>query len=236
MKRTAWGLLAMSIAFLLGTVIAAGSLVAMRGRLDTEALTAQPLSVPILLVSCLDPFAILLEIVAVVLIVMDSSQVGKLHRRLAWAAAILYVVWAVLNLGVFLPLSFIGMRRGSLALAKAGQMVKAGAALFKYAIPFLLAYGLSRRLPRTLLWLALALTAIGNFGVVVLPIAGMELEAIESLGQAMYAPRFNVDYTSGAYPVLLGLGYTGGALYMLAYVLLTLRTFRMARASSAAST
>ena len=226
MKRTAWALLAMSISFLLGTIIAVGSLVSMGGRLDTARLTAAPLSVPTVLVICLDPLAILLEIVAIVLIVMDSKQVGNPHHRLAWTAAIFFAIWGVLNLGVFLPLSFVGMRRGSLVLVKIGQMVKAGAALLQYAIPFLLVYGLSRKAPRVLLWLALILTVVGNFGVVVLPITGIELEAIEAAGQELYTPQFSVDYTSGLYPILLGMGYIGGALYMTAYGFLAVRFFR----------
>jgi hypothetical protein len=118
------------------------------------------------------------------------------------------------------------MQRGSLALVRAGQIVKAGAALLQYAIPFLLAYGLSSRAPRVLLWLALILTVVGNFGVVVLPIGGIELQAIESAGQELYAPRFAVDYTSGLYPILLGMGYLGGLLYLIAYGVLALRFFR----------
>lgn len=226
MKCTAWGLSAMSISFLLGTVIAAGSLISMRGRLDTATLAAQPFSVPTLLVSCLDPFAILLEIAAIVLIVLDGRLLGNPHRCLAWTAAILFVTWAIANLGGFVPLSFLGMQRGSLTMVKTGQAVKAGAALLQYSIPFLLVFGLGRKKLRTLLWLALILTVVGNFGVVTLPIPGIQLEAIDSSGQTMHVPQFNVDYTSGPYPALLALGYVGGALYMLAYALLTWRTWK----------
>ena len=232
MKRTAWGLAAMLLSFLLGTVIALGSLTAMGGRLDTATLTAQPFNVPTLLVTCLDPFAILLEIVAIILIVMDSRQCGRLHRRLAWTAAIFFVVWAIANLGAFLPLSFLGMQRGSLSMVKAAQMVKAGAAVLQYSIPFLLAFGLTRKVPRVLLWLALALTVVGNFGVVTSPIEGIQLQPVESLGQTMYVPHFNVDYTAGLYPILLALGYIGGVLYMLVYAFLTWQTWKEVRASS----
>jgi hypothetical protein len=229
MKRSAWGTLALSVSFLLGTIIAVGSFVSMRGRLDTATFAAQPLNASTILVACLDPFAILLEIVAIGLIVADSRRIGNPHRVLAWTAAIFFGLWAVVNLGVFVPLSFVGMRQGSLALVRAGQLAKAGAALLQYAVPFLLVYGLSRKWPRTLLWLALVLTVIGNFGVVVLPMRGLELEMIEAGGQVMYAPRFSVDYTSGAYPVLLGMGYVGGALYLIVYALLTARFFKGAQ-------
>lgn len=226
MRRTGWAVLAVCVSFLLGTIIAVGSLVSMGGRLDTERLAAAPLSVPTVLVSCLDPLAIVLEIVAIVLIVIDSRQVGNPHRRLARTAAIFFVLWGLLNLGIFLPLSFAGMQRGSLALVRTGQMVKAGAALLQYAIPFLLVYGLSGRGLRGLLWLALLLTVVGNFAVVVLPMGSIELATIEAAGQALYVPRFSVDYTSGVYPVLLGMGYIGGVLYMIAYGYLAARLFR----------
>jgi hypothetical protein len=231
MKRTAWGLAAMLLSFLFGTVIALGSLTAMRGRLDTAALTAQPFNVPTLLVTCLDPLAILLEIVAIILIVMDSRQFGGLHRRLTWTAAIFFVIWAIANLGAFLPLSFLGMRGGSVSMIKVAQMVKAGAAVLQYSIPFLLAFGLTREAPRVLLWLALALTVVGNFGVVTLPIGEIQLQPVESLGQTMYVPHFNIDYTAGLYPILLALGYIGGVLYMLVYAFLTRQTWKEVRAS-----
>ncbi len=232
MKRTAWGLAAMLVSFLLGTAIALGSFTAMRGRLDTAKLAAQPFNVPTLLVTCLDPFAILLEVVAIILIVVDSHQVGGLHRRLAWTAAIFFVIWAIANLGAFLPLSFLGMRRGSLSMVKAAQMVKAGAAILQYSIPFLLAFGLTRKAPRVLLWLALALTVVGNLGVVTLPIGRIQLQPVEASGQTMYVPHFDVDYTAGLYPILLALGYIGGVLYMLVYAVLTWQTWKQVRARS----
>jgi len=225
MKRTAWGLSAMVGSFVLGTIIALGSLIAMEGMLDTATLAAQPLSLPTLLVACLDPLAILLEIAALVLLAMGSRQVGDLHRRLVWTAVAFLATWAVANVGGFIPLSFAGMRRGSLTLVKTGQMVKAGAALLQYAVPFLMAFGLTRGWSRTVLWLALGLSVVGNFGVIVLPISGVELERVGIPGQTIYAPRFAVDYTTGAYPALLALGYAGGALYLAVYVYLAWQTW-----------
>ncbi|MBN1810970.1 MAG: hypothetical protein JXA14_03955 [Anaerolineae bacterium] len=227
MKRTVFGLSAMFVSLLLGTVIALGSLVATGANLESTALT--PFSAPILLVTCLDPLAILLEIVAIVLVVVDGRQVGGLHHRLAWTAAVSFVIWGVANIGGFIPLSFVGMRRGSLALVKAGQWVKAGAALLQYLLPFLMVFGLTRKWSRVLLCLALALTVAGNFGVVVLPIRSIELEPIGVPGQMVYVPRFEVDYTVGVYPFLLGMGYAGGTLYLVVYAFLTWRTWHASR-------
>lgn len=80
MRHTAWGTLAMFLSFLLGTIIAVGSYVSMQGRLDTDILAGEPLSVSTVLVSCFDPLVILLELVAIVLIVLDSKQVGKMRK------------------------------------------------------------------------------------------------------------------------------------------------------------
>ena len=85
MKRTALGLSAMVGSFLLGTITAVGSLIAMEGKLDTATLTAQPFSVPTLLVACLDPLAILLEIPALALLAMgnrSSAVATELDRRI----------------------------------------------------------------------------------------------------------------------------------------------------------
>jgi hypothetical protein len=226
MKRTTWATMAMSLSFLLGTIIALGSLISMGGHLDTASLMASPLNVPTILVSCLDPLTILLELVAIVLIVMDSKQVGTRHRYLAWTALIFFIVWSVLNVGVFLPLSFIGAQRGSLKLIRIAQMVKAGAGLLQYNLPFLLVYEISRKTSRVLLWAALILTVVGNFGVVIPAVSNITLEAVETTGQTVYAPRLNIDYRQGIYPILLGAGYTGGALYMAAYGWLTVRLRR----------
>ena len=230
MKRTAIGLSAMFVSLLLGTVIALSSLVAMDAKLDPAAIAA--FSVPVLLVACLDPLAILLEIVAIVLVIVDSRQAGGLHHRLAWTAAIVFVIWGVANIGGFIPLSFLGARRGSLVLSKAGQWVKVGAALLQYSVPFLITFGLARKRSRVLLCLALALTAIGNFWFVALPIRGMELEAIGIPGQTVYAPRFEVDYTTGVYPFLLGMGYAGSILYLAVYAFLVWRTWRANRGTA----
>ena len=226
MKRTAWGLSAMLACLLLGTAIAGGSLIATKGHLSTAEMAAQPFSAPTVLVTCLDPPAILLEIAAIVLIVLDSRQIGSKHRRLAWSAAILFALWAMANLGGFLPLSFLGMQRDSLPMVKAGLMVKAGAAVLQYVVPFLLAFGLSRKPVRILLCLALILTVIGNFGIVALPIVGIRLEPIEGPGRTMYVPHYDIEYTTGPYPILLTMSFVGGTLYMLAYTLLTWQSWK----------
>jgi len=144
-------------------------------------------------------------------------------------AVILFTVWAIANLGGFLPLSFLGMRRGEVSIVKLAQMIKAGAAILQYLVPFLLVFSLTRQTSRILLWFAVVLTTVGNFGVITLPIGGITLQPVESFGQTMYVPQFDIDYTAGPYPILLALGYIGGALYMLIYAFLTWQAWREIR-------
>ena len=214
MKRTAWATLGMTISFLLGTIIALGSLISLEGQLNTDDLTASPLGTPTLLVSCLEPLAITLEIAAIILIWMDRKPAGERHQRLVLAALVCFLAWGLLNVGGFIPLSIAGMQNGSLALVKAGQMVKAAAATLQYAVPFLLVYGLSSRNLRGLLWLALVLTVAGNLSLISLPISTITLQA--GAGR-LHTIQLSVDYTQRVYPFLLGMGYLGGVLYMMAY-------------------
>ena len=226
MKRTTWGLLAMCVSLLLGTVIALGSLISTGGQLNTESLTRDPINAPTLLVTCIDPLAILLEIAAILLIVSVARQFGKLHHRLAWAAAVLYLLWAAANLLGFLPLSLLSMQSGSLEMALAGQWVKAGAALLAYTVPALLVFGLGTRVTRAVTVLGWLISMIGNFGTLARTIPAIALEPIMVADRTMYAVQFSVDYTEGIYPFLLAMGYIGGALYLAVYLYLAWQQMR----------
>lgn len=228
MKRTTWGLLAMCVSLLLGTVIALGSLISVRGQLNTADLAGNPMNVPTLLVTCIDPLAILLEIAAIVLVVSRARQFGTLHHRLAWAAAILYLLWAAANLLGFLPLSLLSAQNGSLRMALAGQWVKAGAALLAYTVPALLVFGLGNRATRAVTAVGWLISAIGNFSTLALTIPAMALEPVTIGGRITYAVQFSVDYTGGIYPLLLAMGYVGGALYLAVYLYLAWQQRRTA--------
>jgi hypothetical protein len=230
MKRTWQGLVAMVGSFLLSSIVALGALLAMGGRLSSEAMLASPLSAPTLLIAVFVPWAILLEILAIVFVLKDSRKVGEPHRRFAIVALALFVLWAAANLGGFVPVTFAALRRGSLEMARAGQMIKASAALLQYAVPFFLAIGLARGTTRGILWAALIASVIGNFGAVVLTVRQMTLTPPVPGGLNMWLPRFEVDYTQGFLPPLLGCAYAGAFLYVAAYALLAARLRRMAGA------
>jgi hypothetical protein len=228
-KYTKWGLWAMLFSFLLSFIIAMGSLIAVEGELEAETIASQPISIPVLLVTFLDPLAILLEILAIVFIFIERRHFGALHQRLALIAMIFFIAWAIANFAVFIPLSFLGMKQGSLSMVKTGQMVKAGAALLQYSIPlllqysipFLLIFGLSSKLSKKLLYLALAFTVVGNFVMVVLPIRGIQLVPVET---GLYTLQFSVNYFTGICPLLLFMGYLGCIIYMISYAILIKET------------
>ena len=220
-KYTKWGLWAMLFSFLLSFIIAMGSLIAVEGELEAETIASQPISIPVLLVTFLDPLAILLEILAIVFIFIERRHFGALHQRLALIAMIFFIAWAIANFAVFIPLSFLGMKQGSLSMVKTGQMVKAGAALLQYSIPFLLIFGLSSKLSKKLLYLALAFTVVGNFVMVVLPIRGIQLVPVET---GLCSLQFGVNYSTGIYPLLLFMGYLGCIIYMISYAILIKET------------
>lgn len=222
-RKTRLGIYLMLASFLLGMIVSVGSFLSMRGVLNTDAMSGPGIQLPTALVSLLTPWAIILEVVAIVLFLTNSRTVGGLHRRLVLVAVWFLVVWAVMNLGGFLPLTFAALRQGSLSMLRTGQAVKAVAAILQYSIPFLLIFGIAVPRIKKLLWAGLILTVVGNFSTVLMGGMSMELRAVESAGMASHVPRLVVDYTKGLYPVLLGLGYAGGVAYILAYAVMLTR-------------
>jgi hypothetical protein len=232
-RRTLFGLSAMSLSLICGTIISLGSLAATRGQLNSDLLAQRPFSLPNLLVTCLDPLAVLMEIAALVLIVGESRRFGAFHRRMSWAAVGLYSTWAAANLLGFLPLSLISARSGSLSMALAGQWIKAIAALLAYMVPATLVYGLSPRPLRIAIGLGLFLSIIGSFGVIALSVPYLQLAPIAAVGQTLHVARFAIDYTRGPFPVLIIAGQLGGVLYLAVYACLLWMRRREMRSSPA---
>ena len=221
MGRTRIGLSAMMFSMILSEVISLGSLVSTGGRLSPESI-ASPFSIATILVSLLEPVALILEIIAMVLIASDSRRSinASIHRRLIFTAGAFFVAWAVLNFIVYLPLYLLVMKTGSLQLVRLALAVKAAAALFQYSIPFLLLFGIARSSKtRLALWAALIATIVGGLGVVAMPIASVRLEPIAVSDNGFYVPKYEIDYTSWPYSVFLTLSHSGGILYLLIYAL-----------------
>jgi hypothetical protein len=222
-RLTRHGIYLMLASFLIGMVVSVGSLLSMSGVLNTDTMSGPKIQPSTALVSLLTPWAIIIEIVAIIFILVNSRAVGGRHRRLVVTAAWFFAVWAALNVGGFLPLTFAALRQGSLTLLRTGQAVKAVAAILQYSIPFLMIFGIAVPSTKKLLWAALILTVVGNFSTVLMGGMSMELRAVEATGMVSHVPRLVVDYTKGFYPVLLGLGYAGGLAYILAYAVMLTR-------------
>ncbi|MCL4560870.1 MAG: hypothetical protein M1281_09680 [Chloroflexi bacterium] len=223
MKKISYALIAMVISLVFGTIIASGSLIALGGKLNSEALTNQPLGIPTVLVSCLDPLAIALEIAAIVLIVRGRKLFSGLHQRLVVLAGALYLLWGAANLFGFLPLSLISSWNGSLQTALTGQWIKAAAGLLAYAVPALLIFGMSQPAQCWLLGLGFVLTAAGSFGSVALTIGQLTLIPQSIGSQVMYVASFNANYTQFPFPLLLASSYLGGLLYLFVYAWLAIK-------------
>ena len=217
LKLTPMALLFMIICMLLGFTIAMGSLISMGGELRTEALP--PLSIPTILVSILDPLAIVLEFVAVIMIFVEARKMGGVHRKLTSLSLCFLIAWLVLNFGVFTPISLMGLTSGSLSLVRIALAVKSSAAILQYIIPLTLIYGLASVREKKLLLPAAALTTTGNFLLILLPIWSVRLTLTRLAGMMLiYRPVIEVNYLSQPYLTLLLMGYIGGILYMTAYV------------------
>ena len=225
LKLTPMALLFMIICMLLGFTIAIGSLASMGGELRTEALS--PLSAPTILVSILDPLAIVLEFAAVIMIFVEARKMGGAHRKLTSLSLCFLVAWLVLNFGVFVPASFVGLASGSLSLVRVALAVKSSAAILQYIIPLTLIYGLASLREKKLLLPAAALTTAGNFLLTLLPIWSVKLTLTRLAGMMLvYRPVVEVNYLSQPYLTLLLMGYVGGILYMTAYISAYLRLRR----------
>lgn len=221
MKSTRVGLLLMLLSMSLSEVVSLSFLVSTGGKLASENI-ASPFNIATIIVSFLEPVALLLEIIAIIIVVSDSKRLTEtgIHRRLALTAGLLFVAWAILNFIVYLPLSLLGMKTGSLQLVRLALATKTIAALFQYPIPFLLVYGIaSDSRIKLALWAALILTILGGLEVIITPITGVGLKQVPVQGNKFYVPRYEIDYTSWPYPVFLVLSHSGGILYMLVYAI-----------------
>jgi hypothetical protein len=223
MKKIRIALYSMILSLLLGTVISSGSMIALGGKLNSSAITGQPLSIPTRLVSCLDPLAILLEIAALFLIFRGRKAGSPLQQRTATAAVCCYLLWAAGNLFGFLPLAVLSTQNGSLSTALAGQWIKVSSALLAYAVPALLVFGLSQPAQRWLLLVGFFLTAVGSFGSVALTIQHMTLVPQEANGVLLYVASINVDYTQFPFPLLQIASFLGGLIYMSVYAWLAIQ-------------
>ena len=215
--RIRLAILLMIICMILSLVIGIGSLISTGAQLRSELITA--FSAPTLLVTFLDPIAMALEFIAVILIFVESRRIDGLHRTLASLALGFLTAWLILNFGAFLPASLTGLLTGSLEAVRLGLVIKSSAAILQYLIPLFLIYGVAEPLERRILIPASILTMAGSFLLTFLPIWSVKIVPTSLAGEArIYRPLIEVNYLSQPYLTLLIVGYLGGILYLVAYI------------------
>ena len=216
-SRTRLAILLMILCMILSLVIGVGSLISTGGRLRSTLITA--FSIPTLLVTFLDPLAMALEFIAVILVFAESRKMDGIHRTLASLALGFLIAWLTLNFGAFLPTSFMGLLSGSIEVVRLGLIIKSIAAILQYLIPLILIYGIAEPFERKILIPASILTVAGNFLLTFLPIWFVRITPTSLSGEAqIYRPLIEVDYLSQPYLTLLIIGYLGGILYLIAYI------------------
>ena len=216
-SRTRTAILLMIICMILSLVIGIGSLISTGARLRSELITA--FSAPTLLITFLDPIAMALEFIAVILVFAESRRMGGLHRTLASLALGFLIAWLILNFGAFLPTSIMGLLTGSVEAVRLGLIIKSSAAILQYLIPLFLIYGVAEPLERRILIPASTLTVAGNFLLTFLPIWSVKIIPTSLAGEArIYRPLIEVNYLSQPYLTLLIIGYLGGILYLTVYI------------------
>ncbi|RLG04859.1 MAG: hypothetical protein DRN68_09375 [Thaumarchaeota archaeon] len=229
-SRTCLAILLVIICMTLSLVIGIGSLISTGAQLRSQLITA--FSAPTLLVTFLDPIAMALEFIAVILIFAESRKINGLHRTLASLGLGFLIAWLTLNLGAFLPASLTGLLIGSIEAVRLGLVIKSSAAILQYLIPLLLIYGIAERSERRILIPASILTVAGNFLLTFLPIWSVKIIPISLAGGAqMYRPLIEVNYLSQPYITLLITGYLGGILYLTAYILTYIKLRSLQRLS-----
>ena len=229
-SRTRLAILLMIICMILGLVIGIGSLISTGARLRSELITA--FSAPTLLVTLLDPIAMALEFIAVILVFAESRRMGGLHRTLASLALGFLIAWLILNFGAFLPTSLMGLLTGSVEAVRLGLVIKSSAAILQYLVPLLLIYGIAETSERRILIPASILTVAGNFLLTLLPIWSVKIVPTSLAdGEQIYKPLIEVNYLSQPYLTLLIIGYLGGILYLIAYILTYLKLRSSQRSS-----
>ncbi|RLG02126.1 MAG: hypothetical protein DRN60_03885, partial [Thaumarchaeota archaeon] len=171
------------------------------------------------LITFLDPIAMALEFIAVILVFAESRRMGGLHRTLASLALGFLIAWLILNCGAFLPTSLTGLLTGSVEAVRLGLIIKSSAAILQYLIPLLLIYGIAETSEKRILIAASTLTVAGNFLLTFLPIWSVKIVPTSLAGEArIYRPLIEVNYLSQPYLTLLIVGYLGGILYLAAYI------------------
>jgi len=225
-QKTTWAMLLMAISYLLqliSTIL--GQALAGDVTDPTQALNTQ-VSAPMAIVSCLAPISLLLILVAVILVMTERKNLPAPHPRLALLGLFVFILMAVANLGVSLPMSLLSTRSGNEGQAVLGLWGSLLGSILSMVFPVLMFFGVANLPQRIMLVLAGLLGAAGSAGVNALTISNFEMKSMEISGIVVYYPAYHLDTASALYRILTTSSVAAGGLFFLAFLWLAVVYFR----------
>ncbi len=227
-QKTTWAMLLMAISYLIQLVSTILSLAIAGDVTDPAQALSTQVSTPMAIVGCLSPISLLLILVAVILVMTERKNLPSPHPRLALLGFVVFILMALANLGVSLPLSFLSTRSGNEAQAVLGLWGSLLGSVLSMVFPVLMFFGVSNLPQRVMLVLAGLLGAAGSAGVSFLTISNFEMKSMEISGMVVYYPANTLDITSGLYRLLSTSSVAAAGLFFVAFLWMAVVYFRRA--------
>jgi hypothetical protein len=226
-KKTTWGWILISVAYLLELVSTIIGLTLIRNLADpSEILSTTMGNVPAIIQGCLAPIAVVLALVAVILVMIERKKLADPHPRMALLALFAYILMAVSNLGIGLPMSFLSTQSGNVSQAMLGLWGSLIGSVLASIYPLLLAFGPAKALQRALLGLASLAGVASAAGMGGLTISNFEMKAMEFGGVTMYYPQQGVNLSTSLDYAFSMAGIAATVFFFLAYLWLAIDAFR----------
>lgn len=226
-RKTTWGWILMSAALLLQLVSTGIGLTLVGNPVDpAEAISTAMGNTPAIIQGCLAPIAVVLALAGVILVMLEHKKLAEPHPRLAVLALIAYILMAVSNLGVGLPMSFLSTQSGNLSQAVLGLWGSLIGSVLGSIYPMLLAFGPAKTTQRALLGLAGLAGVASAAGMGGMTLANFELKAMEFGGVTMYYPQQTVSINPGLGQAFSAAGIAATVLFFAAYLWIAVDAFR----------
>ncbi len=230
-QRLSWGLSLMAVALLISTLLAINSLFNLNVQVDTQSLSNTQVNPMQIATSCLSPLSFILQVVGGLLIFADSKrlvkQIGSTHRTLTIIALISLVLSLVLTAGTIV-MSFGVTMQGSLSALQTASWLGASAAILMFAFSLLLIFAISPAWGKAILVGGLVLYLLATISTTLITTSQMSLQPLQMSTGTLYIPQINFDRSTGAYPILTGLGALSPLLYVIVYAVMAIISWQSA--------
>jgi hypothetical protein len=225
-KKTTWGIVLMTVSFLIELISTVIGLTLVGSQTDPSQLANTALtSVPAMVQGCLAPLVIVLALIGVILVLVERKKLPTPHPRLALLALVAYILMAVSNLGVGLPMSFMSTQSGNLYQAVLGLWGSLLGSILSAVYPVLLVFGAAKPPQRGLLGLAGLAGIASAAGMGGLTLSNFQLKAMEFSGMTIYYPQPGINLSSSLYQALSVGSIAATVLFFLAYLWLAVDYF-----------